>query len=392
MTFNLQTSVNNQAPDSLSPAVSRVTIKREDILNPLQMVVGIIERKHALPVLANIWVAIANGVLTMIATDTEMELQAMQQLASSTSNFAPVTVPALKLLDICRSLPETSELEIVAENNARIVVNAGKSRFILAGLPADDYPLMPRVKSETEFSIPAKILKSVANKIYFAIPQQNFRTYLSGMFLEIKDGMVRAIASDSVRLAISMAPFADAAFAVRAIIPRRAVAEMVRFLPEEDDAIAVGISGNYLRIAGKNFVFTSKLIAGRFPRYGNIASKKDANKIDIGRHELKQALTRLNILSHEILRSFNLVLSESSLKLRSNNPEHEEACEELEINYSGAKLNMIFNINYLLDVINSITDERLVIALQDEESGAIIESKDEDIRSVYVLMPMCEVR
>lgn len=387
MPINFQAETKDHTLNS-----SSLIIKREEILNPLQTVIGVVERKHALPILANVWLAIANGVLTMIATDTEMELQAMQQLSSCPSDFAPMTLPAFKLLDICRSLPEQSELEIVAESNAKVVINTGKSRFVLAGLPADEYPLMPRVTSETEFSIQSKILKGISSKIYFAIPQQNFRTYLSGMFLEVKDGVIRTIASDSVRLAVSTAPFADASFAARAIIPRRTVAEMIRFLPEDDTDIKVGVSGNYLRIAGSNFVFTSKLIAGRFPRYGNIASKKDANKINIGRHELKQALTRINILSHEILRSFSLALGDSSLRLRSNNPEHEEACEELEIDYSGAKLNMIFNINYLLDIINSVTDERLVIALQDEESGAIIESKNEDVESVYVLMPMCELR
>lgn len=366
-----------------------LTLQREELLKPLSLVAGVIERRQTIPILSHVVVAVdKSGMLTVLASDSEIEIQGCAELAPDTKSFGPITLPGKKLLDICRSLPDNSKVEINAENLERVVVKAGRSRFTLAALAADEFPVIPAQKSVVEFPIAQKILKSLVTKTYFAIPQQETRQYLHGMLLEIKDGTVRTVASDAYRLAMSTAQFADknAAFA-QVILPRKGVLELARLLTDVGDAV-VGINSNYMRVSSTEFVFTSKLIAGRYPNYSALIPRRNEQPLILDRQEFKQALQRVSVLSDEMLRQFVLFLEDGTLKLSAQNPEHEDAAEELAVDYAGKNLEIVFGISYMLDILNSIEAEQILVTLKDSNTGALVESGDSNENCLFVLMPV----
>lgn len=386
MLFNLKSKDKTQQTSE-----PLLVLTREQLLEPLQLVAGVIERRHTMPILGNVLIAVNGNVLTITATDSEIELVGRMELESVFKDFSPITLSGRKLMEICRALPEKNIIEIFNNSSGQITLVSGRSRFTLASLPANEFPLIPDQKGVVDITIKQKILKDLADKTYFAIPPQDVRTYLSGMLLEIKEGVAKAVASDTIRLAFNSVLYSDVdkSFA-QVIIPRKAVIEMMRFLSDQDEDVQIGLNSNYIKIIGKNFTFTSRLISGRFPNYNNHIPKKLDKKIVINRNELKQALLRTSILSHEVLRSSRLLLKANVLQLTANNPEHEEAVEEVVIDYNGPSLDMVFNVSYLLDILNSIDTELVSISLKDSSSGAIIESvKDKDNSSgLYVLMPI----
>lgn len=386
MLFNLKSKDKTQQTSD-----PQLVLTREQLLEPLQLVAGVIERRHTMPILGNVLIAVNGNVLTITATDSEIELVGRIELESVFKDFSPITLSGRKLMEICRALPEKNTIEIFNNSSGQITLVSGRSRFTLASLPANEFPLIPDQKGVVDITIKQKVLKDLANKTYFAIPPQDVRTYLSGMLLEIKEGVAKAVASDTIRLAFNSVLYSDVdkSFA-QVIIPRKAVIEMMRFLSDQDEDVQIGLNSNYIKIIGKNFTFTSRLISGRFPNYNNHIPKKLDKKIIVNRNELKQALLRTSILSHEVLRSCRLLLKANVLQLTANNPEHEEAVEEVVIDYNGPSLDMVFNVSYLLDILNSLDTELVSISLKDSSSGAIIESvKDKDNSSgLYVLMPI----
>lgn len=389
---------------------ARLTLQCGTLVKLLQIVSGVIERRQTMPILANVLLIFEGNTLTVTSADSEIELIGKVALGAGEEavNFTPITLPGRKLLDICRALPGDSNVEIICDAaNGRVTLTSGHSRFVLTTLPADEFPLIPTQKSIVELKMSSKVLRSLAEKTCFAIPQQDARSYLNGMLMEIKEGIVQAVASDAARLALSAAPFTqqEAAFA-QVIIPRKAIVEMIRLLPtesaagegnaaavassvDEEENITVGLNSNYIRVTGENFGFTSKLIAGKYPNYNNLLPKGGNKKIIINRHELKQALLRINILSHEVLHSFRLILEDSILRLLANNPEQEEAVEELVVDYVGEKLEIAFNIGYFLDILNNISADKVAIIFKNGDSGAIIKSTAPgDGDTLYVLMPI----
>lgn len=369
----------------------KLTVPVAALLKALQLVIGAVERRQTMPILANVLLMTMNQQLLVIATDTELELiSAIPLPAKSKIPALTFTTSGRKLLDICRTLPEDGEIELeLNEERERIVIALGASRFTLTTLPAASFPRIPEQNCIVQFSTKQQVLRTLAEKTYFAIPQQSSRHFLLGMFLEIKDGVTKAAASDGHRLALyGIKTEADKKSFAQVIIPRKGVLELIRLLENSEENISISLNENYIRIIGHNFVYTSKLIAGKFPNYAKLIPQANDKAITINRHALKQAITRVSILSNEIFRNIRLQLQTNTLRLITNNPEQEEAVEDLAVTYRGDKFDTIFNANYFLDILNSLETDEVLLSLKDNESGATLEEVKGKNECVYVLMPI----
>lgn len=374
-----------------------LSLSREFLLEPLQAVIGVVEKRQTLPILSNVHIAIKNQEIELTASDLEVELRARKQFdAQSLTELEPknITVPGRKLMDICRSLPEGSNIQLSLDQD-KLTIRCGRSRFSLTTLPASDFPLLKESESATEFSINQKSLIYLASRTHFAMAQQDVRYYLNGMLLEINDGNVKTVATDGHRLALNAVPSSiiNNAF-LQVILPRKAVSELMRLIDENEEEITVQISNNYARITGHNFTFTSKLVDGRFPDYEKVLPRGGDKIVIVNREHFKQALSRASILSNEKFRGIRLQLKAGLLKIFANNPEQEEAEEEMSINYNGSELEIGFNVSYLLDVLNNINSSSVRMTFGDSKSSVLMEEYEEgdnnggESSSLFVVMPM----
>ncbi len=363
-----------------------IKTKRDDILAPLQSVCGIVEKRHTLPILSNVLIERRNDALTWLATDIEIQITAAT-VVDTESPAMSATVGARKLLEILRSLPETSEVSLTLDDK-RLVVRAGRSRFNLQTLPAADYPRMSTAAAgETRFSISQKQLRRLLALVQFAMAQQDIRYYLNGLLLVITDGELRLVATDGHRLAFVAEPLGEACADMEVILPRKTVHELYRLLADSDDPLDVVLGGNQASFRFSGIELLSKLIDGKFPDYDRVIPSEHPKILALPRTTLLQALQRAAILSNEKFRGVRLVLTPGSLKIISSNTEQEEAQEELEIAYDGETLDVGFNVNYLLDVLNNVNSEEVECHLNDANSSALI-TLPGNSQFKYVVMPM----
>lgn len=377
-----------------------LSLTREELLKPLQAVIGVVEKRQTLPILSNVHIAIKEHEqeLAITASDLEVEVQARETLKQQTSDLTGsatkvITVPGRKLMDICRSLPEDSNIHLSLDQD-KLIIRCGRSRFSLTTLPATDFPLLKESESATEFAIDQKSLRYLASRTHFAMAQQDVRYYLNGMLLEINDGNIKTVATDGHRLALNAVPSSiiNNAF-LQVILPRKGVSELLRLIDDNADEITVQISNNYARLIGKNFTFTSKLIDGRFPDYEKVLPRGGDKVVIVDREYFKQALSRASILSNEKFRGVRLQLKPGMLKIFANNPEQEEAEEEISIDYNGSELEIGFNVSYLLDVLNNLHSSQAKMTFGDSKSSLLIEEYEEgsdagESSSLFVVMPM----
>ncbi|MBB1269760.1 DNA polymerase III subunit beta [Shewanella sp. SR44-3] len=363
----------------------RFSIDRDALLKPLQLVTGAVERRHNLPILANLLVKVSQDSISLTGTDLEVELVGQ---AAIHGDVVPgnTTVPAKKLLDIVKSLPEQSELHVEQQDN-RWLLRSGRSRFTLATLPASDYPNVEAFQAEIEFTIKQGVLKSIIDSTQFSMANQDVRYYLNGLLFETEGNTLKAIATDGHRLALSHRKIDADLPEKQVIVPRKGVVEMSRLLDSDDKDISIAIGESAIRAVTDTAVFTSKLVDGRFPDYRRVLPKGGDKVVVAGRHQLKQALTRASILSNEKFRGVRIQLEPGLLRITANNPEQEEAEEIIDVEYDSENLEIGFNVSYLLDVLNNLASEDVRITLIDGNSSALIENhKEED--SMYVVMPM----
>ena len=364
----------------------KFSVKRDDILKPLQLVGGVVERRHTLPVLANILIQLDGDLLSLTGTDLEVEIVARLKVANG-SGQGDITVPAKKFIDICKALPDGSLVDFVLEDQ-KVVIKSGKSRFTLSTLAASEFPAVEEGEHEYSFSCAQGDIKSLIEKTSFAMAQQDVRYYLNGMLWELAGDTFRVVATDGHRLALAENQVGGLSTEneIQAILPRKGVIELSRLLDGEE-AIEVVLGKNHVRIKSEAFTFTSKLVEGKFPNYQQVIPK-GGDKIIVGeRQELKQAFGRTAILSNEKYRGVRLLLESGQLTLVANNPEQEEAEDHVNIEYEGEELEVGFNISYLQDVTNVLASEKIKITLSDANSSALIQDSDDDTAS-YVVMPM----
>ena len=363
----------------------KFSIQREDFLKPLQQVIGVVERRQTLPVLGNVLLNANKKSVQLTATDLEVELQSHVNVA--VTETGDITLPARKLLDICRTLPAEAQLDISVKKD-RALVRSGKSRFTLSTLPATEFPVIDKIKSARKFSLQESALHGLIERTAFAMAQQDVRYYLNGLMLESVSGTLRAVATDGHRLAMSEL-MADVGEGVdqQVIVPRKGIQELQRLLEQKDADVQVEIGSNHIRIITDELRFTSKLIDGRFPDYQRVMPKNADKRLLINRDLLRQALTRTSILSNEKYRGIRLELSENNIKIQAHNPEQEEAVEEIDANYDSDAIVVGFNVTYLLDVLNAINTDDVEMFLSDGNSSALI-NKPGDENCRYVVMPM----
>ena len=351
----------------------------------MQQVIGAVERRQTLPILGNVLLKSTGGDLSLTATDLEIEMVA--GVPADTTDDFQTTIPARKLLDICKALPDGSEIAFNIDEN-RVSLTSARSRFTLASLPARDFPGLDEIDEKESFSISQNTFKGLFDKTSFAMAQQDVRYYLNGILMEISPGKIKLVATDGHRLALSESEIDTGVDEDKQIIiPRKAVLELSRLLDSSNEPAKCILSQNHFRLETGKLVFTTKLIDGKFPDYQRVIPV-DGNKImEVERELLKQSMSRIAILSNEKYRGIRLGLTSGNLSIQANNPDQEEAEEELQVDYAEAEMEIGFNVTYLIDVLNVLNSEKVQIKLKDANSSAII-SDSEDSSSLYVVMPM----
>lgn len=363
----------------------KFSAQREEILKPLQAVIGVVERRQTMPVLSNVLLTLREGTLAITATDLEVELVANAAVKEEASG--EITVPGRKLHDIVRALPDGVEVKFSVSGD-RVTIRAGRSRFTLSTLRAADFPSVEEIAVQQSVTVPAGELKKLLERTQFSMAQQDVRYYLNGMLLETEGQTLRAVATDGHRLALGEMKLENAAARnQQVIVPRKGVLELVRLL-EADGDVTVQFGTNHIRVELDGRRFTSKLIDGRFPEYGRVVPKEPPNVIKADRGLLRHALQRAAILSNEKYRGVRLALTENAMTIQANNPEQEEAEESLEVEYGGEAMEIGFNVNYLLDALAAVDSEEVSVGLTDPNASCLIQAPSGSEKSQFVVMPM----
>lgn len=361
-------------------------IDKNVLLKPLQAVSGIVERRHTLPILSNVMLETDGVKLNLLATDLEIQISTSATLEKEANKYA-VTVSARKLQDILRALPESTSVTLDAQES-RLQVKAGKSKFNLQTLPAQDFPkLAESATTGSKVELSQKTLRDLLMLVQYGMAQQDIRYYLNGLLLVAEDRQLTVVATDGHRLAYAATQISEAVERAEVIIPRKAVIELVKLLADVEETIEVQLLPNQVRFMFSGIEVISKVVDGKFPDYNRVIPTNYKKHFTIGRQVLQQALQRAAILSNEKFRGVRWVLTADVLKIVCTNAEQEEAEEELEVSYNGDPLDIGFNITYLLDVLNNLTVEKVDCAVGDANSSMLLSVPgNNDFK--YVVMPM----
>lgn len=363
-------------------------VAREALLKPLQLVSGVVERRQTLPVLSNVLLVLEGGELSLTGTDLEVELVGRVKVETG-SNPGSITVPARKLVDICKSLADGSMLDFNLTDE-KLVIKAGRSRFTLTTLPSSEFPTVDDEPGTFSVTVDLPLLKELLDSTSFAMAQQDVRYYLNGMLFEVAANYLRVVATDGHRLAMQTVPMENEIDATQQLIlPRKGIMELTRLMSEGEGELTLVFGSNHIRARMLDYTFTSKLVDGKFPDYNRVLPK-GGNKNVIGeRQDLRQAFSRVSILSNEKYRGVRLLLSSGELKILANNPEQEEAEEIVNVDYEGDELEIGFNVSYLIDVLTALDTNSVRLTLSDPNSSALIEAEGVDSsEALYVVMPM----
>ncbi|MBS3917106.1 MAG: DNA polymerase III subunit beta [Sulfuritalea sp.] len=363
-----------------------IKTQRDNVLMPLQSVCGIVEKRHTLPILSNVLIEKSGEQLTLLATDIEIQIRT-QTAGKEGPEKTAVTVGARKLQDILRSLPDDAEVSLELTDK-RMQVRAGKSRFNLQTLPAEDYPRMVQADSEqTRLQLTQKQFKRLIGLVQYAMAQQDIRYYLNGLLMVVVGNEIRVVTTDGHRLAYASERISESLPRTEVILPRKTIIELSRLLADNDDALNISLSPNQAIFRFGEIELVSKLIDGKFPDYERVIPQNHNKVISIPRMTLLQSLHRAAILTNEKFRGVRIVLAAGSLKIISSNADQEEAQEELEIAYDAEALDIGFNVTYLLDVLNNVSNDVVEVRLADANSSALITLPGND-NFKYVVMPM----
>ena len=359
---------------------------QEKFLAALQAVAGIVERRHTLPILANVLIRKTGPELEFTTSDLEIQVRTSAELGGDTGNFA-TTVGARKLIDILRSMPADQTVTLSAAQN-KLTLQGGKSRFTLQTLPGDDFPLVQEAADfGPAFSVPQKALKGLINQVHFAMAVHDIRYYLNGILFVAEGKSLTLVATDGHRLALAQATLEVDIPKQEVILPRKTVLELQRLLKDEDTAIEMRFAGNQAKFVFSGMEFVTKLVEGKFPDYNRVIPKNHKNHVTLGRAPLLASLQRAAILTSEKFKGVRVNIEPGTLRIASSNAEQEEAKEELEIDYGGDAIEIGFNVTYLIDALSNMSVEMIKMELQDTNSSALI-TVPEQTGFKYVVMPM----
>ena len=360
--------------------------EKENILKPLQVVIGIVERKQTLPILSNVLIEKEPEKIRFTATDLEIQITTSIQIKNDDDETIAITVSGKKLQEILKILPEQSKISIeTKENKAQIKSN--KSRFSLQTLPAQDFPkLNNQLENSKKISLSQIVLKKLLLSVQYAMAQQDVRYYLNGVLIIVEGEKLKVVATDGHRLAFNQETINGEHDKQEIILPRKAVLELCKLLSDSEDLIELEISQQQVKASFSGITLVSKIIEGKFPDYERVIPKYE-NHLEMNRLVIQQALQRAAILSNEKFRGVRFVLTEKNLSIISSNSEQEEAQEEIETEYQGEPVDIGFNVNYLMDGLNNINSEKTTISFGDPNSSILITTQDND-EFRYVVMPM----
>lgn len=363
----------------------RLEISRDQLLPLLQPLLAVVEKRQTLAILSNIRVEARDGRLRLTSTDLEVELIA--GVEADVQEEGATTVQARKLADIVRHLPDGATLSFALEKD-RAVLRSGRSRFALSTLAPEDFPEVESIGPSEDVTLPQGVLRGLIERTQFSMAQHDVRYYLNGLLLELDRTGTRAVATDGHRLALAESAIgADVQEPRQIIVPRKGVHELVRLLADTDEPATVQFGAQHLRAELGAVRLTSKLIEGRFPDYHRVIPQEGDKHVLVERDALRQALSRVYILSNEKYRGVRFAVEGDRLVVGSHNPEQEEAEEELEVEYGGPRVELGFNANYLLEALGAMRTDRTVITLTDAQSSGLLQAEGDD-SARYVVMPM----
>jgi DNA polymerase-3 subunit beta len=359
---------------------------QEKILGALQSVSGIVERRHTLPILANVLLRKTGKQVELTTSDLEIQVRTTQELGGDEASFN-TTVGARKLIDILRSLPADQLVSLSAAQN-KLTLQAGKSRFTLQTLPAEDFPLVNEsVDFGPAFSVPQKTLRGLVNQVHFAMAVHDIRYYLNGILFIAEGKQLTLVATDGHRLALAQATLDNDVPKQEVILPRKTVLELQRLLKDEDTPIEMRFAANQAKFSFSGMEFVTKLVEGKFPDYNRVIPKNHKNSVIMGRAPLLASLQRAAILTSEKFKGVRINIEPGTLRIASSNAEQEEAKEELEIDYGGDAIEIGFNVTYLMDALANMGSEMIKLELQDTAASALFTVPDQP-GFKYVVMPM----
>ncbi|WP_086981856.1 DNA polymerase III subunit beta [Vibrio aphrogenes] len=363
----------------------KFTIERTQLIKPLQQVSGALGGRSSLPILGNLLIKVDNGELSITATDLEVELVCRLELDG---HFEPgsTTVPSRKFLDICRGLPDSAAIDVTLDEE-RLLIKSGRSRFSLATLPAADFPNIEDWQSEAEVTVTQGELRQLVEKTQFSMANQDVRYYLNGMLFEIEGTCLRSVATDGHRMAVAETALVGEYPQQQVIVPRKGVLELIKLLDRPDEQVTLQIGQSNIRANVNQFTFTSKLVDGRFPDYRRVMPQHTTKTLEADCESLRQSFSRAAILSNEKFRGVRVNLAGSEMRITANNPEQEEAEENLDVNYQGEPLEIGFNVSYVLDILNTLKCNTVRMSMSDANASALVENT-EDTSSMYVVMPI----
>ena len=369
--------------------MTTIKTSRESLLDPLQSVIGIVEKKHTMPVLANVLILSANQRLSMTATDLEVQIRTNPEpLTDQESEFIQFAVSAKKLHDILRNLPDHCALNLEVNEN-RLTIKSGKSRFNLQIVKGEDFPTVKTTDSPgVILNIPQKTLKTLLERVQFAMAQQDVRYYLNGALLQVVGNQLTVVATDGHRLSYTMELLPDYHEKIEAIIPRKTIFELIKLLSPTEEMVRMTLRSNQVEFLFGNIELLSKVIDGKFPDYHRVIPQNYNKHLVLQRLELLQALQRATILSNEKVKGVRLLLAKNCLAIVCTNSEQEEAKEEIDVIYDQEPMDIGFNFTYLLDVMNHINVENMICSLGDANSSLLMSVPEAEERFKYVVMPM----
>tara|TARA_R110002124_G_scaffold114162_4_gene268695 strand:+ start:1503 stop:2609 length:1107 start_codon:yes stop_codon:yes gene_type:complete len=363
------------------------SITKENLIQPLSLIMGVVDKKQTSQILSFVLLKVLDNKIILTATDSDIEIKVNIKIITS-SDIDGFTFPGKKLLDICKTLPDNSEIKFLLEKD-KLKVLSGKSKFSLSSIDKNEFPVITEKLKGSSFPISKNILKQLLQITQFSMAQTDIRHYFLGMLWELKKGTLRVITTDGHRLSIAESNNLDINLAElkKIIIPKKSILELIKLLPDDMEKVWVTLTDSYMLIKDDSFSFTTKLLDATFPNYESVILKNPENIITIDKEVLKQTLLRVSILTNEKSRAVRFVISNNVLSITSNNPEQEHAEEELEINYQGKNIEIGFNVNYLLDILGTLPEGDVEIKMKDANSSVLLNSKN-NFPGLYIVMPL----
>jgi DNA polymerase III subunit beta len=359
---------------------------QDKVLAALQSVAGIVERRHTLPILANVMLRKTGSAVQLTTSDLEIQIRTTAELDGDDGNFA-TTLGARKLIDILRTMP-TDQTVSLENTGGKLVLKGGKSRFTLQSMPPEDFPLVQESASfGPTFAVPQKTLKSLLGQVSFAMAVHDIRYYLNGILFVAEGKQLSLVATDGHRLAFASATLEVEVPKQEVILPRKTVMELQRLLSDKEGAIEMQFATNQAKFSFDGMEFVTKLVEGKFPDYNRVIPKNHKNIVTLGRAPLLASLQRTAIMTSEKFKGVRLNVEPGSLRVASSNAEQEEAVDELDIDYGGDTIEIGFNVTYLIDALQNMSQEMVRIELSDGNSSALVTNPDDNAFK-YVVMPM----